>query len=115
MAPSGSPALPTSSIVSASPCSSSASALERHFLGQAQSASQSFLPLFHPRHRNHHLGRQKQKIPPHLQLQAHEGNQPWQTDEIRLGNQASRILGEKIRQTPHPKTRLPPPTHPPLL
>jgi hypothetical protein len=29
---------------------------------EPQSASQSLLPLFHPRHRNHHLGRPRQKI-----------------------------------------------------
>src|SRR5579859_1534909 len=49
-------------------------ALERHFLGEAQSASQSFLPLLHPRHRNHHLGRQELQVAPHLQLQADEAN-----------------------------------------
>src|SRR5579859_739307 len=90
-------------------------ALERHFLGEAQSASQSFLPLLHPRHRNHHLGRQGQKVPPHLPLQAHEGNQSRQTNEVRLGNSPARILGENIRQAPHPKTRRPPRTHPPSL
>src|SRR5262249_15920152 len=55
------------------------------------------------------------KVAPHLQLQAHEGAQPRQADEIRLGNQAARILGEKIRQAPHPKTCRSPRTHPPRL
>src|SRR5258708_1766805 len=88
---------------------------QRHVLGQAQSASQSFLPLLHPRHRNHHLGRQKLQVAPHLPLQADEGNQSRQADEIRLGNPSPRTLGEKIRQASHPKTRRPPRTHPPSL
>src|SRR5216683_1859800 len=88
---------------------------QRHFLGQAQPSSQSLLPLLHPRHRNHHLGRQKLQIPPHFPLQAHEGNQSRQADEIRLGNPSARTLGEKIRQAPHAKTRRPSRTHPPRL
>src|SRR3984893_8309345 len=82
---------------------------------EPEPASQSLLPLFHPRHRNHHLGRQGQKVPPHLQLQAHEGNQSRQANEIRVDDSPSRALGEKIRQAPHPKTRRPPRTHPPRL
>src|SRR5207245_10486536 len=88
---------------------------QRHVLAQAQSSSQSCLPLLHPCHRNHHLGRQKLQIAPHLPLQAHEGSQSRQADEVRLGNPPARILGEKIRQAPHPKTRRPPRTHPPRL
>src|SRR5467141_3396387 len=88
---------------------------QRHLLGKTKSASQPLLPLLHPRHRNPHLGRQGQKVPPHLQLQIDEGNQSRQADEIRLGNPSARILGEKIRQAPHAKTRRPPRTHPPRL
>src|SRR6266404_1026965 len=88
---------------------------QRHFLGQAQPTSQSLLPLFHPRHRNHHLGRQRQKVPPYLPLQANEGNQSRQANEIGLGNPSSRVLGEKIRQAPHAKARRPPRAHPPSL
>src|ERR1700682_1832918 len=44
------------------------------------------LPLLPPSPRNHHRGRKKLQIPPHLQLQAYEGNQSRQADEIRLGN-----------------------------
>jgi hypothetical protein len=40
----------------------------------------------------------RQKIAPHLQLQAHEGAQPRQANEIRLGNQASRIVGKALWQ-----------------
>jgi DNA methylase len=54
---------------------------QRHFLGQAQSSSQSFLPLLHPRHRKNHLGRQKLQVAPHLPLQAHERSQSRQADE----------------------------------
>src|SRR2546426_2260958 len=115
MAPSGFPAPPTSSIPSASPCSSSASSSSTTFPGSSPILLPIFLPLFHSRHRNHHLGRQKLQIAPHLQLQAHEGSQSRQADEIRLGNPSARALGEKIRQAPHPKTRRPPRTHPPRL
>src|SRR6267378_4047101 len=99
---------------------------QRHLLGKTESASQPLLPLFHALHRNHHLGRPRQKIPPHLQLQAHEGNQSRQANEIRLGNQSpgtpiSRLafapprLRRYPRKASHPKTPRPPRTYPPRL
>lgn len=49
----------------------------------------NLLPLFHPRHRNHHLGRARQKVPPQIQLQTHAPNRRRQTDEIRLDHPPS--------------------------
>src|SRR5712664_4018835 len=91
-APSGFPAPPTSFTPSASPCSSSASSSSTTFPGSSPTGSQSLLPLFHARHRNHHLGRQGQKVSPHLPLQAHEGNQSRQANVVRLGNPSPRAL-----------------------
>src|SRR5690242_16131737 len=88
---------------------------QRYLLGKAQSSSQSLLPLFHPRHRDHHLGRQKRQVAPHLPLQIDERHQSRQTNEVCLGNPSARILGKKIRQAPHTKTRRPPRAHPPRL
>src|SRR6266436_909200 len=74
-APSGSPAPLTSSIPSASPCSSSASSSSTTFPGSSPILRPISPAATYPRHRNPHLGRQGQKVPPHLQLQIDERNQ----------------------------------------
>jgi hypothetical protein len=77
--------------------------IARFLRDEPQPASQPLLPLFHSRHRNHHLGRQRQKVPPHLPLQAHEGNQSRQTNEDgecresakRRKNQSGSEIGQR--------------------
>ena len=115
----GSGTMPTSSTASASSCSKARLQVpQRHFLGQAPTCLPIFLAAISAAcHRNHHLGRHGQKVPPHLQLQGHEGNQSRQANEVRLGYPSPRVLG-KVTSGKHPTQkpvalleRIPPSLH----
>ena len=66
---------------------------QRHRLGKTQPAAQPELPLLHPFHRNHPVGRQKRKEQTRLQLSGHAQSDR-QADENRL----ARFESDNVRR-----------------
>jgi DNA methylase len=72
-------------------------------VGEAESSSESFLPVFHPRDRNDHLGSEKQEEQTHFQLQADESRERWKANEERVAHASALARGKRYGKHPAQK------------